>query len=205
MVAAASLRPDSRCVDIGANAGQILSTLVEVAPDGRHLAFEPVPALASALAARFPQVDVHQVALSNDRGQTDFVVHTQLPSRSSLRAVGYGPEETETITVETDRLDDVLPEGYVPDLIKIDVEGAELLVLEGGARTLEETHPLLLFEHQLETARHYDAQTTTLWDLLDGLGYRIFDMDGRGPYTRPALVDSVASARRWNFLAKART
>jgi hypothetical protein len=145
------------------------------------------------------------VALANDRGPTEFVVHTQLPSRSSLRAVGYGPEETETITVETDRLDDVLPEGYVPDLIKIDVEGAELLVLEGGARTLAETHPLLLFEHQLETAQHYDAQTATLWDLLDELGYRIFDMDGRGPYTRPGLVDSVASARRWNFLARART
>jgi FkbM family methyltransferase len=204
VVAAASLRPDSRCVDIGANQGQLLSTFTDIAAQGRHLAFEPVPALASWLAQRFPQVDVRQVALANDRGQTSFVVHTALPSRSSLRAVGYSPGETERITVEMDRLDDALPAGYVPDLIKIDVEGAELLVLEGAVETLERSRPLILFEHQRETARHYGVRTADLWGLLNGFGYRIFDMEGRGPYTQAGLEDAVLSGHRWNFLAKAR-
>lgn len=203
-MAAASLRADSRCIDIGANQGVLLSIFAGVASGGAHMAFEPVPSLACSLAVRFPHVDVRQVALSNDRGQTQFVVHTELPSRSSLRAVGYPPDETKTITVEMDRLDDALPSGYVPDLIKIDVEGAELLVLEGGTKTLEGARPLLLFEHQHETARHYGARSGDLWRLLDELGYRIFDMDGRGPYRRAAFETSVASGHRWNFLAKAR-
>lgn len=204
LVAASCLTVGACCIDIGANEGQILAVFADVAPDGRHIAFEPVPALATALTRRFPGVDVRRTALSNERGETSFVVHTTLPSRSSMRTVGYRAEDTETITVEMDRLDDCLPDGYEPNLIKIDVEGAELLVLEGAARTLERLRPLLLFEHQRETAQYYEARTERLWDRLDGLGYRIFDMDGHGPYTCPQFAEVVATGRRWNFLARTR-
>lgn len=204
LVAASCLGPDACCIDIGANEGHILAVCAEIACDGRHIAFEPVPALASALARRFPGVDVRQIALSDERGQTSFVVHTALPSRSSIRPVGYPSDETETITVEVDRLDDALPRGYVPDLIKIDVEGAELLVLDGAIATLERARPVLLFEHQRETAQHYTTRTEQLWQRLDQLGYRIFDMDGCGPYALAQLVEVVATGRRWNFLARAR-
>ncbi|HUO73251.1 MAG TPA: FkbM family methyltransferase [Solirubrobacteraceae bacterium] len=201
-VAAAHLCPTSCCIDVGANVGLLLSTFADIAPHGHHIAFEPVPSLARALRERFATVDVRQIALSDISGTTSFVVHTSLPSRSSIRRVGYGPDETEVITVETERLDSALPPGYVPDLVKIDVEGAELLVLEGARETLQRARPLVLFEHQRETAQHYDSPTTQLWDLLDGSRYRVFDMDGEGPFSRTAFQALVEHGRRWNFLAK---
>ncbi len=75
-------------------------------------------------------------------------------------------------------------------------------MLEGAARTLERARPLLLFEHQRETAQHYATRAEQLWNLLDRLGYRIFDMDGCGPYAPTELAEAVATGRRWNFLAR---
>ena len=60
---------DGHCIDVGAHAGEILAELVRVAPGGRHIAYEPLPALASALRAAFPQVDVRAKALANENGR----------------------------------------------------------------------------------------------------------------------------------------
>ena len=174
----------------------------EVAPQGRHIAFEPVPRLADSLSERFPGVDVRRSALSNEHGETSFVVHKKLASRSSLRSVGYSDEETETLTVQVGRLDDVLPPGYVPALIKIDVEGAEQLVLEGARSTLARHRPIVVFEHQKGTAAHYDSGPDDLFGLLAGeLGMRIFDMDGTGPYTAEGFRGAYETGSRWNFFA----
>jgi FkbM family methyltransferase len=203
LLAAAALRPDANCVDVGANEGKLLAIFTEVAPQGRHIAFEPVPWLADSLAQRFPAVDVRSSALANERGTTSFVVHRKLASRSSLRSVGYSDEDTETLTVQVDRLDDVLPAGYVPALIKIDVEGAEHLVLEGARTTLARHRPIVIFEHQKHTAAHYDAGPGDLFRLLAGeLEMRIFDMDGEGPYTAERFGETYETGRRWNFFAR---
>ena len=57
------LSPTDCCIDVGAHEGSILAHMVEFAPLGRHLAFEPIPAMAAELRRSFPQVEVHQVAL----------------------------------------------------------------------------------------------------------------------------------------------
>lgn len=203
LLASAALGADANCVDIGANEGKLLAIFAEVAPQGHHIAFEPVPWLADALTERFPGVDVRRSAVSNERGRSSFVVHKKLASRSSLRSVGYAEEETETLTVDVDRLDDVLPADYVPSLIKIDVEGAELLVLEGARATLARHRPIVVFEHQKGTAAHYASGPGDLYDLLAGeLEMRIFDMDGDGPYTAEAFRDAYETGRRWNFFAR---
>jgi FkbM family methyltransferase len=203
LLAAAALQADSNCIDIGANEGKVLAIFAEVAPQGRHIAFEPVPRLADSLSEQFPRVDVRRSALSNEHGETSFVIHKTLASRSSLRSVGYSEEETETLTVQVDRLDDVLPIDYVPMLIKIDVEGAEQLVLEGARMTLARHKPIVIFEHQKSTAVHYGSGPDNLFGLLVGeLGMRIFDMDGAGPYTAASFRDAYERGHRWNFFAR---
>jgi FkbM family methyltransferase len=202
LVAAAALREDSNCIDVGANEGLLLQCFAELAPRGRHIAYEPVPALADELERRFPAVEVRRAAASDCVGETSFVVHKELASRSSMRSVGYPSELTETLTVRTEDLDSSLPDGYVPHLLKIDVEGAEHLVLRGALRTLAAHHPLVLFEHQKDTASHYGSGPEEMFALLTGeAGMRIFDMDGSGPYTLDGFRHVYETGARWNFLA----
>ena len=202
LVAAATLREDSNCVDVGANEGALLQYFAELAPHGRHIAYEPVPALAEALERRFRAVEVRRAAASDSVGETKFVVHKKLASRSSMRSVGYPSDATETLSVRTEDLDSSLPEGYVPHLIKIDVEGAEHLVLRGALRTLAAHRPLVLFEHQKRTASHYGSGPEEMFALLTGdAGMRIFDMDGSGPYTLDRFRHVYETGARWNFLA----
>jgi FkbM family methyltransferase len=202
LVAAATLREDSNCIDVGANEGVLLQYFADLAPRGRHIAYEPVPALAEALERRFPAVEVRRAAASDSVGETSFVVHKELASRSSMRSVGYPSEVTETLTVRTEDLDSSLPDGYVPHLLKVDVEGAEHLVLRGALRTLAAHRPLVLFEHQKSTAGHYGSGPEEMFALLSGeAGMRIFDMDGRGPYTLDRFRHAYETGARWNFLA----
>jgi FkbM family methyltransferase len=202
LVAAAALREDSNCIDVGANEGLLLQQFAELAPRGRHIAYEPVPALAEALERRFPAVEVRRAAASDGVGETSFVVHKELASRSSLRSVGYPSELTETLTVRTEDLDSSLPDGYVPHLLKVDVEGAEQLVLRGAIGTLTAHRPLVLFEHQKSTASHYGSGPEEMFALLAGeAGMRIFDMDGAGPYTLERFSEAYETGSRWNFVA----
>ncbi|MET0604743.1 MAG: FkbM family methyltransferase [Baekduia sp.] len=202
---ATALAPDACCIDIGAHTGDVLAEIVRIAPRGRHLGFEPLPALATALKRRLPGVDVRTVALSDTPGTAPYVCVLDRPGWSGLKARptpdGDAPR-TETIEVTVERLDDALPDGYAPALVKIDVEGAELGVLRGARATLAAHHPLLVFEHGLGSADHYGTGPGDVHDLLTGLDYRIFDLQGQGPYDREAFVHTFFTAARVNFLAR---
>ena len=58
-----SLTSDANCVDVGANVGDVLAEMVQIAPLGHHVAFEPLPELASVLTRRFPDVEVRNAAV----------------------------------------------------------------------------------------------------------------------------------------------
>jgi FkbM family methyltransferase len=201
---AAVLERDSCCVDVGANVGTVLADMVAVAPDGRHIAYEPLPDLCRELAARFPAVDVRNAALSDRAGQATFSRVRRAPSQSGFRAVGAEGSDVDELTVRVERLDDSLPDGSVPTLIKIDVEGAEEQVLRGALDTIRRHRPVVAFEHG-NSAAAYGTRPDDVYRLLcDEAGMRIFDMDGAGPYTleRFRAVASPPAATRWNFFAR---
>jgi FkbM family methyltransferase len=185
--------------------GAMLDDVIRLAPEGSHYAFEPIPSLAGELQTRFPTVSVHALALSDASGRREFTFVKSRPGYSGFRERTYpGAEDLEKIQVDSARLDDVLPPGYEPALIKIDVEGAELEVLRGARKTLERHKPVVVFEHGAGAAVHYGTRPEHLFDLLvDELGLRLFDLDGGGPYDRKAFVASFESGRRWNYLARA--
>jgi len=202
---AAALAPDANCVDVGAHSGDVLAEIVRIAPDGRHIGFEPLPDLAATLRRRLPNVDVRSVALGAAPGSFPFTHVLDRPGWSGLRprpTPDGDAARTETITVAVERLDDVLPADYAPTLIKIDVEGAELGVLEGARATLAAHHPLIVFEHGLGSADHYGTTPHALHDLLTALDYRVFDLQGHGPYDRAAFAHAFHTAARVNFLAR---
>jgi FkbM family methyltransferase len=195
------LAPDSNCIDVGASLGVVLREMLRCAPDGKHIAYEPIPELCTDLTARFPQVDVRQAALSSRPGESAFVHLQDRPGYSHLlRETEPAPEPSaERIDVSVETLDGALPDDYAPALIKVDVEGAELEVLKGAAETVARFRPVVVFEHG--AGRPEDSKE--LFELLsDGAGLRIYDIDGNGPMRRQRFLDVVGLGQLWNFIAK---
>jgi FkbM family methyltransferase len=195
---ATALGGESTYVDVGSNRGQVLREAVRVAPRGRHIAFEPIPALAGEIAREFPSVDCRRKALGNGAGTAEFCHFTQLDGWSGLRR---NPEISDErgrprfITVEVSTLDIELA-GVTPTVIKIDVEGAELAVLQGGRAVLSDARPVLIFEHVPQTAAPYGDAPGAVWDLLEELRYEVFAVTGDGPFTRASFLQS-ASVVNW--------
>jgi FkbM family methyltransferase len=199
------LEPDSVCLDIGAHEGTVLREMVRLAPDGRHIAWEPLPAFARRLRRDFPSVEVREAALSDRAGDRSFAHVLDEPGWSGFEARPTpGDSEVETITVRCERLDDALPDGLRPELIKIDVEGAEEEVLRGGIETLRRHQPVVVFEHGAGSAEHYGTTPARMYGLLTDLGYEIAGLDGDGPYTADRFKAIVASGERVNFVAHPR-
>jgi FkbM family methyltransferase len=203
LLLAFSLAADSNCIDVGSHDGRFLSEMVRIAPLGRHVAYEPLPPFFAKLTTDFPGVDVRRAALSNVNGTSDFTYVKNLPAYSGFRRRKYPSQPTiETITVQTERLDDRLPSDYIPALIKIDVEGAEQLVIEGAMETLKRHRPIVLFEHGIGASDFYGTGPSDIYRLLcDSAGLRIFDLDGSGPYSLPQLETVYRRNDRWNFVA----
>jgi FkbM family methyltransferase len=204
LLVAATLAPDSSGIDVGANEGRVLDEIVRVAPAAHHIAYEPIPSLAAELARRFAAVDVRCAALSDEEGEVEFVHVKSRPGYSGLRERPYpGREEVERIQVHVERLDDVLPEGFKPSLVKIDVEGAEGKVLAGAIETLERHRPFVVFEHGKGASPIYGTTPADIYALLvERARLRIFDMDGAGPYSRAQLEQTVELGTHWNFFAR---
>jgi FkbM family methyltransferase len=191
-------------IDVGAHGGAVLRDILRVAPAGRHIAYEPIPEFAQSLAEQFPAVTVRAAALSDKPAEASFIHVDSAPEYSGLREREYhGVTEVRKreITVRTERLDDALPDGFRPDFIKIDVEGAEMLVLRGAIETLLQFRPTIIFEHGAGASERYGTRPEDVWDLIIGeLDMRIFDLDGRGPYSRERFAEVFAEPL-WNWLA----
>lgn len=199
-----TLGPYSNCVDVGANVGDFLRLIIEFAPHGRHIAVEPLPAFAEALAASYPDVLVEACALAESPGTTEFFYVPDRPAWSGMRSQEY-PEaiKAETISVEVKSLDTLVTTDV--SFVKIDVEGAEFTVLDGATRLLTESRPVVLFEHAPIHAREYGVTATAIHDLLSSFAYGVWSLDGAGPHTGAELSALCAQAHASNYGRSAET
>ncbi len=140
------VEPGFNCVDVGCHIGSVLAKFVRLAPGGEHAAFEPTPDKAARLRRKFPDIEIHELALSDEPGEADFFINAREAGYNSLNRRGDGREGSEKITVKIGTLDESLPPGRRIDVLKIDAEGAELGVIKGGERTMSVSRPLVIFE-----------------------------------------------------------
>jgi FkbM family methyltransferase len=198
------LSQDSNCIDIGAYRGRFLADILRIAPQGKHIAYEPLPYLYRFLINQFPSADIRPVAVSNEKGEKSYTYVKNVPARSGFIERSFAKrQQIEKLIVQTVTLDSDLPSEYVPALIKIDVEGAELQVIEGAIETISKYKPIVIFEHGKGGAPHYGTSTRDIYELLhDQAGLSIFDLDGNGPYELSQLEESYVLDNRWDYVAR---
>jgi len=178
------VRPGSVVVDIGANVGffTVLAARL-VGPEGRVIAFEPVPTNAryvrrNAALNGFHQVTVIERAVA-DRGGTAELVLAAYAGGAALRSAGPPPDATTSIVVDVTTLDEAVARGEIPppDVVKIDVEGAEAAVLRGMAETMRTHRPVIICEVDDGDPTRFDEKHQTCAAIVEAAGYDIVPLE----------------------------
>lgn len=200
---------NSNAVDIGCHTGEIMDMFVRYSPEGMHYGFEPIPGLYEKLVQKYrdmPDCRISPYALSNKRSEAFFNLVLDDPALSGLKKRDYNSSYTsERIKVQTNRLDDVYPADLEAGFIKIDVEGAELQVLEGAVNTLKRCRPIVIFEHGLGASEFYDATPEKVFDLLESCGLNISTMkrwlSGKQAFSRDEFARQYYGKKNYYFIA----
>lgn len=150
----AKLIPDSGiCYDIGSHRGFIAGVMAMNQASEVHC-FEPNPENGQQIQDVIrlnpdQKIQLHACAVSDSDGEATFVLMSE-SSMGKLEGSSFQESESGTnqITVKTRSLDSMIAAGDVPppQLIKIDVEGAEEDVLKGATKTLQDHGPLICLE-----------------------------------------------------------
>ncbi len=203
-------QPDSHCVDVGCHKGEIFDLFLRAAPQGVHFGFEPIPVMFQNLQAKYAgrtNCHFYDIALSNQQGTSSFNYVVSNPSYSGLLKRRYDrPNEEDTlITVRTEKLDDILPPTMRVDVMKIDVEGGELMVLEGAVATLKRCKPIVIFEHGLGASELYGSTPEKVFDLFESCGLQVSLLDRfmkKAPaFTREAFARQYYERINYYFIA----
>ena len=174
-------------LDIGANLGWYSLVLGRNCPDSRIFAFEPIPSTVEALERNIGLNALHNVepicmGMFNEEDELNFLYAPDVSGATSLKVTGQtrGRTEIQSVTCRTTTLDIFCAErDIVPTLLKIDVEGAELMVVQGGHETLQHT-PIILMELLRKWSREFGYHPNDVFALLAQYGYGawVFSADG---------------------------
>jgi FkbM family methyltransferase len=183
------LRPKMTFLDLGANSG-IFSLAAGQKMRGQAtsiFAFEPCLSTFSALEKnlrlnRLPEIRAVRAAISDSTGESQLFVNAAFKDGlNSLRNPSHCDAEVVGCErISTIRLDDFVAHENLPrvDVMKVDVEGAELQVFQGGSQLLKRPDaPLILYEgYSWCTAAFRYHPVELIW-LLESFGYEIFILD----------------------------
>lgn len=184
---AKAVLPGGVVFDLGGNVGYYtLLSSIQAGPQGRVFAFEPLPRnldfLKRHLALnRIENVTVIEAAVSERSGTVRF---EEDASTSKGRIGAQGALEVKSLS-----LDDWIGQGLLPapDLLKIDIEGAEFLALQGARKMLARSHPVIFL------STHSGLVHRECIELLESLGYRVAPIDGRPLERSHDILAAVSS------------
>ncbi len=172
------LQPGASFWDVGANIGYFsLLAATVVGPRGQVVAWEPGPEAFQQLQDNIALNNVLQVyalplAVADQEGTARLYLHGGEADTGAT--LFQGGARSQYHEVQTTTLDTFFRQhgGPPPQLLKIDVEGAELAVLQGAVSLLADHSPLLLVEMEEKTLRLAGLSRQDIVDFLVPLGYR---------------------------------
>jgi FkbM family methyltransferase len=175
-------------LDIGANLGWYSLVLGRNCPGSRIYAFEPIPSTVAVLEKnirlnRLENIETICMGMFNKEDELNFLFAPDVSGATSLKMAGQSRGRTaiQSVVCKTTTLDAFCASrNIVPSLLKIDVEGAELMVIQGGEKILEST-PIILMELLRKWSREFGYHPNDVFTLLEKYGYRawVFAEDGR--------------------------
>lgn len=170
-------------IDVGANCGLFTLNAANIGGVNSVVyAFEPQPRLVEALNMSktvngFKQISIFNIALGNKVGNvTFFIPKLSSGSGSLLKSHANKKNCSNVITVEMSTLDKSLQsqELHKIDLLKIDVEGYELNVIQGARKILTSYHPFIWLEMNPGTQELAGVDQESIYQILEEFGYDSF-------------------------------
>lgn len=166
-------RPRKIAIDVGAHIGSVVADIQRSCEEAQVIAIEAMPEKATRLKRSFPRAVIHCIALGETDGVATFFVNTRRTGYSSLGRPAPGLDAgIVSIEVPVGRLDGLLSSDQV-DVVKIDVEGAELGVLRGGEGVIRASRPIVMFESGPAVDNGLGYSKESLWDWFASRGYAI--------------------------------
>ena len=165
------IKPNMTVIDVGAHKGYFsFFTARLMKGTGKIYAIEPEPRNCfwikkGILANGYKNINIHRIALSNLNGKTLLYKGKKSGHHSIKRNMGLG-----STVIETKKLDDLLNENNIQklDFLKIDVEGAEVEVLEGAQHTLNQA------DLKITIDLHKRIDREKLYNILHSNNFRIY-------------------------------
>ena len=186
LVQALKDKPSPMCLDIGANIGLMTFNILAEVPLAFVVAFEPGPHQGEFLEKNVlvnrlnDRITVIRSALSNRIGTAQFSVHRSRHASGDGFFDTHRAGRTETTEVPVTTLDSWWQAVGQPkiDAVKIDTEGAELWVLEGGKEMLDQCHPFVVFELHPKNIRVYPYKAVDILHFFGQHNYIVKTMVG---------------------------
>jgi FkbM family methyltransferase len=192
----ALLKPGDMVVDVGANIGALtLCASARVGASGKIFSVEAHPVIFGYLIRNlrfneFTNVAAYNLAIGNRNGKA-----TCTDRRSDdQNSIATG---SEGIEIDLCPLDEVIPGGVRIALLKIDVEGYELFVLQGASGTLDRTD-VIYFESWQNHFERYVYTTADVVALLEEKGFSVYQ---NGPHRLERIDATHSSVRCENLVA----
>lgn len=199
-----SLLPGMTVIDIGANIGELSMIAAKlVGKTGHIIAFEPLDAIADVLQTnitrnRLDQVSIVRLGLSNVIKEHVPIYSTCVPGTPREENQGQGSLFSSSTSTDPlqhialTKLDTWIDAHHLDriDLIKIDIEGAELPCLQGAEQSLRRFKPMLIVEIQEQTAMAAGYHAGDVLAFLSTLGYSFRRLDRNGN-AKPLVLEAL--------------
>lgn len=193
------IHASSVVLDIGANCGWYSLALARHCPTAHIHAFEPIPHTHGILARNIQHngltnVVAHRLAFSNHESTLEFLHTPRCSGATSLLKAGQPVplDRLEKITCPSTTLDKFCAQhGLAPDIIKCDVEGAELMVIQGGEKMLAAHKPVILIELLRKWSRQFGYHPNDVVKQLAQHGYQAYTLGINGLRDCPSIDEDT--------------
>lgn len=169
--------------DIGANMGWYSINIAISRRAARIHCFEPIPKTYSYLKQNLElnaaaNVTAYNFGFSNRAGEFDFYYYDEGSGNASSANLS-NRDDVQVCKCKVRTLDEFSAELQTPvDFIKCDVEGAELLVFQGGVQTITRDRPIVFSEILRKWSAKFNYDPNEIFSFFKGQGYRAFTVDG---------------------------